>query len=84
MKNKNKLLVISDHALTHSGVGIQSKFLIEGLIKTDKFKITQLGALKSHNNFKTEQLSKDFKIIPCIGFGDRNIVEMVVSNLQHV
>ena len=37
--NKTKILMISDHALSTSGVAIQSKYLIEGLIKTEKYKI---------------------------------------------
>ena len=41
---KNKILMISDHAMSPSGVGIQSRFLIEGLIKTGKYSFIQLGA----------------------------------------
>ena len=31
--SKKKVLVLSDHALSTSGVGCQTRFLIEGLIE---------------------------------------------------
>ena len=37
--NKQKILIISDHALTPSGVGVQSKYLIEGLIKQENMRL---------------------------------------------
>jgi hypothetical protein len=30
---KNKILILSDHALSPSGVGVQTRFLVDGLIK---------------------------------------------------
>ena len=47
MKNKKisllkKILFLSDHPLAPSGVGVQARFLIEGLIKTGKYSFNDL------------------------------------------
>ena len=33
----SKILIISDHALSPSGVGVQTKFLVEGLLKKNDY-----------------------------------------------
>ncbi len=35
MLSKKKIVVLSDHALSTSGVGVQTRHLINGLIKKD-------------------------------------------------
>jgi len=77
---KTKILMISDHAMTHSGVGVQSKHLIEGLVNTGNFKITQLGATKNYQNFNINLINKDFKIIPCKGFGTKNEIRNLIKS----
>ena len=32
---KNKILILSDHALSPSGVGVQTRFLVSGLLQKD-------------------------------------------------
>ena len=51
MEEKYKILTFGDHPLTPSGVGLQTKYLFEGLLKTGKYKIL---SLRSCN--KTRQL----------------------------
>ena len=76
---KEKLLIISDHALTPSGVGVQSKYLIEGLIKTGKYEIIQLGAAKYHEDMTPKKVNKDFTIIPSVGFGNKDIIRSLLA-----
>ena len=76
---KEKLLIISDHALTPSGVGVQSKYLIEGLIKTGKYEIIQLGAAKYHEDMTPQKVSEDFTIIPSVGFGNKDIIRSLLA-----
>lgn len=76
---KRKLLIISDHAFSKSGVGIQSKFLIEGLLKTGRYKIVQLGAAKRHASLDIIDVNKDFKIIPSNGFGNKDILRSLLA-----
>ena len=40
MSNKKiKLLVLSDHYLSPSGVGTQTKYIVDGLLKTGKYQV---------------------------------------------
>ena len=43
LMNKKKILVISDHPLSPSGVGTQTKYFIEALLKTNRYKFICLG-----------------------------------------
>jgi glycosyltransferase involved in cell wall biosynthesis len=78
--NKTKILMISDHALTPSGVGVQSKFLIEGLIKTGKYEFIQLGAAKYHEDMSPQKINEDLTIIPSVGFGNKDILRSLLAS----
>ena len=77
---KNKILIISDHALSHSGVGVQTKYLVDGLLKKNDMTFIQLGAGKNHNNYNTVKINDDFYIKPINGFGDKNILRAILLN----
>ncbi len=49
MTEKKKIFVISDHPLAPSGVGTQTKYFIEALLKTDRYKFICLGGAVKHN-----------------------------------
>lgn len=74
MKEKYKILVLSDHALSTSGVGCQTRFLLEGLIKKGKWSFRQFGAAIKHTNYDVVEVNPDFIIKPIDGFGDRNMI----------
>ena len=75
MKNeKYKILLLSDHALSTSGVGCQSRFLAEGLIKKGCWTIRQFGAAIKHTDYNTVKVSDDFIIKPIDGFGSRELI----------
>ena len=40
---KKKILTLSDHPLSPSGVGTQTKYVIEALLKTGRYQIFSLG-----------------------------------------
>ena len=85
MNEKFKILMLSDHALSTSGVGCQSRFLIEGLIKKGCWSFRQFGAAIKHNDYDTVQVSPDFVIKPIDGFGDRDlIIQTLVSEKPDV
>lgn len=75
---KTKILIISDHAMTTSGVAIQSKYLIEGLIRTGKYEVLQLGAAMYHEDMIPQRINDDFLIIPSNNFGDKDIVRSLL------
>ncbi len=44
MTNKKiKVLTISDHPLSPSGVGTQTKYMIEALLNTGRYQVVSLG-----------------------------------------
>ena len=59
---KIKVMTISDHPLAPSGVGTQTKYFIEGLLKTGRYQVFSLGgAIKHENNqpAKTKEWGDD-------------------------
>lgn len=77
---KKKILVISDHACAPSGVGVQTKFLVEGLIKKGDLKFIQLGAAIKHQNYDTVKINDDFLIKPIDGFGNPDLIRAILIN----
>ena len=59
---KYKILMLSDHALSTSGVGCQSRFLINGLIQTGRWSVRQFGAAVKHESYDIVKVSDDFMI----------------------
>ena len=49
---KIKILTLGDHPLLPSGVGTQSKNMIESLLKTGKYKFISLGGAIRHENYQ--------------------------------
>ena len=66
--------MLSDHALSTSGVGCQSRFLIEGLLKKGCWSVRQFGAAVRHDNYDVIQVNPDFMIKPIDGFGNRQLI----------
>ncbi len=71
---KYKILLLSDHALSTSGVGCQSRFLVEGLIKKGCWTVRQFGAAVKHDNYDVIEVNPDFIIKPIDGFGNRQMI----------
>jgi glycosyltransferase involved in cell wall biosynthesis len=71
---KKKILMLSDHALSSSGVGCQSRFLINGLLEKGCWSIRQFGAAQKHDNYETVVVNPDFIIKPIDGFGNRELI----------
>ena len=75
---KKKILMLSDHALSTSGVGCQSRFLINGLLEKGCWSVRQFGAAMKHDNYDVITVNDDFVIKPIDGFGNR---EMLLQTL---
>jgi glycosyltransferase involved in cell wall biosynthesis len=83
MDKKIKVLTISDHPLMPSGVATQTKYFIEGLLKSGKFQVISLGGAIKHQNYqpvRTEEWKEDWTIFPVDGFGDPNIIRSLVRS----
>ena len=81
MDKKIKVFTLSDMPLSPSGVGTQTRYICEALLKTDKFKIISFGgAIKhpKHEPIKTEQYGDDWIIYPVDGFGNKEMVRSLI------
>ena len=72
---KKKILMLSDHALSTSGVGTQSRHLINGLLEKypGEWSFRQFGAAIKHDNYDVQVVNEDFVIKPTDGFGTERI-----------
>jgi len=80
-KNKKKVLVLSDHALSTSGVGTQTRHLINGLLSKypGEWSFRQFGAALKHTSYDTAVVNEDFIVKPIDGFGDRNMIRVALA-----
>ena len=80
--NKKKILVISDHPLSPSGVGTQTKYFIEALLKTNRYKFICLGGAMKHHNYdplEVDGWGKDWVVIPIDGYGNHEVIRSVLQ-----
>jgi glycosyltransferase involved in cell wall biosynthesis len=81
MSEKIKIFTIGDHPLSPSGVGSQSKYIIEGMLKTGKYQFFSFGgAIKhpDHNPQHTEEWGEDWIIWPVDGYGNADMVRAML------
>ena len=76
--SKKKIIVLSDHALSTSGVGVQTRHLINGLIKKGCWSFKQLGAAIKHTDYNLKKVNDDFIIKPIDGFGNKEIMRNIL------
>lgn len=76
---KYKVLVLSDHALSTSGVGTQTRHLINGLLSKNKWSFRQFGAALKHEDYRTVVVNEDFIIKPIDGFGNPELLRVTLA-----
>ena len=82
-EKKIKILTISDHPLSPSGVGTQTKYFIVELLKTGKFEFVSLGGAMKHQNYepqKVEEFGDDWVIYPIDGYGNAETIRSVLRS----
>ena len=80
---KIKVITLGDHPLVMSGVGIQTKYFIEGMLKTGKYEFVSLAGATKHANMEpimTEEHGEAWKIIPVDDYGNPETIRAVVRN----
>jgi len=80
---KIKILTISDHPLSPSGVGTQTKYVCEALLKSGKFKIVSLGGAIKHEKYEpvaVDEYGQDWIIFPVDGYGGEDVVRSIIRN----
>lgn len=81
--SKIKILTLSDHPLSPSGVGTQTKYFCESLLKTGRYSIISLGGAIKHQNYQhvnVEPYGEDWKIIPVDGYGTQEMIRSLIRN----
>jgi len=79
---KKKILVLSDHPLSPSGVGTQTKYFIETMLKTNRYKFVCLGGAMKHDKYEptsVEPYGNDWIIYPVDGYGTEEIIRSVLQ-----
>ncbi len=81
MENKIKIITLSDHPLSPSGVGTQTKYVCEALLNTGRYSIISLGGAIKHNDYTPkiiEPYGEDWKIIPVDGYGTQEMIRSII------
>lgn len=76
---KLKVMVLSDHALSTSGVGTQTRHLINGLLEKGRWTFRQFGAALKHTDYRTVVVNDDFIIKPIDGFGSPELLRVALA-----
>ena len=79
--SKIKILTLSDHPLSPSGVGTQTKYFCESMLKTGRYSVISLGGAMKHNNYNPIQVDpykEDWRIIPVDGYGTQEMIRSVI------
>ena len=80
-EKKIKVLMISDHPMAPSGVGTQTKYIVEALLDSGKFKVSCLGGAVKHENYepqRTQEYGDDFIIYPIDGYGNAESIRSIL------
>jgi len=78
---KISLLVISDHMFSPSGVGTQTRYMVESLLETGNYKVNYLGGAIKHEDYQPQKIEKygdDLVIYPVDGYGTQDIVRSIL------
>jgi len=81
MSNKIKIMTLGDMPFAPSGVGTQTKYMIEAMLKTNKYKFISLGGAMKHPEYKpikTDEWGDDWITIPVDGYGNQDMVRSIL------
>ena len=79
---KKKILVLADHPLSPSGVGIQTRYFIEALLKTGRYSFLCLGGAIKHTDYTPQQIEPwgdDWRVFPVDGYGNPEIIRSIMQ-----
>jgi len=82
-QKKITVLTLSDHPLSPSGVGTQTKYMIEAMLKTGKYRFICLGGAVKHENYqpvKVDPFGDDWIIFPVDGYGTQDLIRTLLIN----
>ena len=83
MNKKIKIFTLSDHPLSPSGVGTQTRYMIEALLRTGRYQFISFGGAIKHENYtpaRLEEFGDDWVIYPVDGYGTQETIRSVLRN----
>jgi glycosyltransferase involved in cell wall biosynthesis len=81
MKDKIKIFVLSDHPYSPSGVGTQTRYMIEGLLQTGEFSFICFGGAIKHEDYSPQKFDKygdDLVVYPVDGYGEPGSIRSII------
>jgi glycosyltransferase involved in cell wall biosynthesis len=85
MKEKKKILILSDNPLVPSGVGTQTKYMIEALLDTGQYQFFCLAGAIKHNDYSLQTVQpygEDWLIKPVNGYGNPEIIRSILRDYK--
>ena len=83
-EKKITVLVLADHPLSPSGVGTQTKYMIEAMLFTGKYRFICFGGAVKHENYqptRVDPFGDDWVIFPVDGYGTQDMIRFFLQ--QH-
>lgn len=83
-KRRRKILWLSDHPLVPSGVGIQAKYVIDGLVRSGEYQVVCLGGAIKHPDYTPQRVSPEtygedaWTIYPVDGHGNKELLRRML------
>lgn len=84
-KQKKKILVIADSPLAPSGVGTQTKYMIESMLRTGEFSFYCLAGALKHPDYRLQRINpypEDWIVHPVDGYGDKALIRRLMNDLK--
>ena len=81
MTKKLKVLTLSDHPLSPSGVGTQTKYICEALLDTGRYSVVSLGGAIKHSDYNpsvVEPYGEDWRVFPVDGYGTPEMIRSIL------
>jgi len=81
MKEKIKVFVIADHPYSPSGVGLQTRYMVEPLLKSGEFSFICFGGAIKHQDYnpqKFDEWGDDLVVYPVDGYGTQENVRSII------
>ena len=84
MDKKIKILTISDHPFSPSGVGTQTRYIIEGMLKTGKYQFISIAGAMKHADYTVQKIKMpgseedNWTIHPVDGYGTQDFVRSLI------
>ena len=82
MDKKIKVLVLSDHPMAPSGVGTQTRYVIETLLDTGRYKFVCFGGAIKHQDYtpaRVDPYGDDWVIHPVDGYGNQQMLRSAIQ-----